>query len=76
MELDTGIESKLEERQVKISLPSEVWEILDGTNKIALAAGSSGFEAWIETMIIQSVQRCLEVAIDLATMTTNHSGNA
>ena len=57
---------ELEERKVTIALPSEVWDILDGTNKMALADGGQGMESWIAAMILASVSRCLTVALTLA----------
>lgn len=57
MELD----SLLEERKVTITLPSEVWEILDGSNELAIAAGSQGFEDWVTSMILHSVMECLKL---------------
>ena len=62
MELATGT-TPLEERKVTLALPPEIWEILDGTNEMALAGNGQGFEHWVADMIMSTVARCLDIAL-------------
>ena len=54
---------QLEQRQITIALPPEVWTILDGSNELAHAAGAQGFEEWVASLVLHSMLDSLNAAI-------------
>jgi hypothetical protein len=68
----------LEHRKVNIALPSEIWEILDGTDKMARKDLGQSFEEWVAALIMKSVAQCLGLALDAIQSAPTHGveGNA
>jgi hypothetical protein len=58
-----GLDTSLEERAIILTLPPEVWNVLDSTNKRAIADGRQGIEAWIASLIMTSVLDCLDTVL-------------
>jgi len=66
---------KLEKRQVTLELPVEVWDVVDGANKLAINAAGQNFEKWLSQMVLDAMHVCLSAAHAVQTeMSINSPG--
>lgn len=56
---------QMEQRQVTLTLPAEIWAIFDGANELAVAANGQQFEMWVSQIVLQAALRCLRTVMQV-----------